>query len=328
MADLARGDRNVAWPERWLTLRQQLAAGLALALATTALCWAALAWLDARTPDPPGFDGTMILLGALALVPGVIVGWAVLGRIERRVADLAVYAAALARARPATPRPAVAGSLGEVAAGLNGVADRLAAQAERLRELAEQRAGLTAPLREAAAQEERNRLARELPDAAIVVLTSAADDARVIAARRAGALGYILKEAEPELLLAAVRSAAHGRAVLDPAVTTTVLHGLHAPQGGRGAALTPREREVLRLLTRGLVNKQIADDLSIGEETVKTHVGNILAKLGVAHRTEAAIVALREGLAGEWASSDRRRADAYARPQIPLAHSPTRPTGD
>jgi DNA-binding NarL/FixJ family response regulator len=144
--------------------------------------------------------------------------------------------------------------------------------------------------------EATRRLRETAPGVAIVVLTSAADDARVIAALRAGALGYVLKEAEPELLLAAVRSAAQGRAVLDPAVTTAVLHGLSAPQGGRGTALTTRERDVLRLLARGLANKQIADELTIGEETVKTHGGNILGKLGVAHRTEAAIVAQREGL--------------------------------
>jgi DNA-binding NarL/FixJ family response regulator len=144
--------------------------------------------------------------------------------------------------------------------------------------------------------EATRRLRDVAPRVRVVVLTSSADDARVIAALRAGAIGYVLKEAEPELLLGAVRSAAQGRAVLDPAIATTILHGLNAAPTGRGAALTVRELDVLRLLTRGLVNKQIAEALAIGEETVKTHVGNILAKLGVAHRTEAAVVALRRGI--------------------------------
>lgn len=144
--------------------------------------------------------------------------------------------------------------------------------------------------------EATRRLRQAHPEVRVVVLTSYADDARVIAALRAGAIGYILKEAEPELLLGAVRSAAQGRSVLDPTVATAVLHELAAPPTGRGAALTARELDVLRLLTRGLANKEIAERLSIGEETVKTHVGNILAKLGVTHRTEAAVVALRQRL--------------------------------
>lgn len=144
--------------------------------------------------------------------------------------------------------------------------------------------------------ETTRRLRRAHPQVQVVVLTSYADDARVIAALRAGAIGYVLKEAEPELLLGAVRGAARGRAILDPTIAARVLQELSAPPGGRGAALTARESEVLRLLTRGLANKEIADTLSIGEETVKTHVGNILAKLGVTHRTEAAVVALRQRL--------------------------------
>lgn len=144
---------------------------------------------------------------------------------------------------------------------------------------------------------EATRRAREVsPAARVVILTSFADDARVIAALRAGATGYVLKESEPELLTAAVRAAAVGRSVLDPAVATTVVQGLAAPPAGRGAALTGRELAVLRLLARGLLNKEIADHLAIGEETVKTHVGNILAKLGAGHRTEAAIIALRQRL--------------------------------
>ncbi len=139
------------------------------------------------------------------------------------------------------------------------------------------------------------RRVREIaPAMRVVVLTSYADDARVIAALRAGATGYVLKESEPELLVDAVRAAAQGRSVLDPAIATTVVQGLNPPAAGRGAALTNRELAVLHLLARGLLNKEIADQLNIGEETVKTHVGNILAKLGVSHRTEAAVYALRQ----------------------------------
>lgn len=144
---------------------------------------------------------------------------------------------------------------------------------------------------------EATRRAREVrPQTRVVVLTSYADDAGVIAALRAGATGYVLKESEPELLVSAVRSAATGRSVLDPMVAATVVQGLNPPVAGRGAALTSRELAVLRLLARGLLNKEIADQLSIGEETVKTHVGNILGKLGVSHRTEAAVYALRQRL--------------------------------
>jgi hypothetical protein len=90
--------------ERWLTVRQQLAAGLLLALMATLAASIGLGWLDAQTPDPPGFDATTLLLGALALLPGGLLGWATWGRIERRIADLAVYATALAHDRPAVPR--------------------------------------------------------------------------------------------------------------------------------------------------------------------------------------------------------------------------------
>lgn len=102
------------------------------------------------------------------------------------------------------------------------------------------------------------------------------------------------KEADPDVLLVAVRAAAHGQSALDPALAQNVLHEL-----GRSAgpdALTAREQEVLRQLALGRSNRQIAEALIVGEETVKTPVGNVLAKLHLAHRTQAMIYALKQGL--------------------------------
>ena len=132
------------------------------------------------------------------------------------------------------------------------------------------------------------------PHTQVVVLTAYSDDARVVAALRAGAIGYVRKDAEPELLLAAVRAAAGGQSLLDPAVAGSVLQDLL--RGGSSNDLTERELEVLRQLAYGRTNREIAAALTVSEETVKTHVGNILAKLHLAHRTQAVIYALKQGL--------------------------------
>ncbi len=142
------------------------------------------------------------------------------------------------------------------------------------------------------------------PHTQVVVLSGYSDDARVLAALRAGAIGYVRKEADPEVLLAAVRAAARGQSTLDPALAHVVLEELGrasrlpgwAPPGWAPDALTPREHEVLRLLALGQTNRQIAEELVVGEETVKTHVGNVLAKLHLAHRTQAMIYALKQGV--------------------------------
>ncbi|MDX2141453.1 MAG: response regulator transcription factor [Chloroflexota bacterium] len=133
------------------------------------------------------------------------------------------------------------------------------------------------------------------PHTQVVVLTAFADDARVVAALRAGAIGYIRKEAEPELLLSAVRAAARGQSVLDPSIAGSVLHDLVR---GRlpGNELTEREMDVLRQLANGRTNRQIAEALVVSEETIKTHVGNILSKLQLAHRGQAIIYALKQGV--------------------------------
>jgi NarL family two-component system response regulator LiaR len=115
-----------------------------------------------------------------------------------------------------------------------------------------------------------------------------------VAALRAGAIGYIRKEAEPEVLLDAVRAAARQQSLLDPAIAGSVMQELL--RSGMRENLTEREREVLRQLALGLTNRQIAESLVIGEETVKTHVGNILAKLHLEHRTQAALYAIKRGL--------------------------------
>lgn len=145
---------------------------------------------------------------------------------------------------------------------------------------------------------EATRRVRTLsPQTQVVVLTAFTDDARVTAALRAGAIGYVRKDADPELLLTAVRAAARGQSILDPSVAGSVLQDLlHSQERLPGNELTEREMEVLRQLANGRTNKEIAAALTIGEETVKTHVGNILAKLQLAHRTQAVIYALKEGL--------------------------------
>ncbi len=133
------------------------------------------------------------------------------------------------------------------------------------------------------------------PHTQVVVLTAYVDDARVVGALRAGAIGYVRKDAEPEILLAAVRAAARGQSMLDPAIAGSVLQDLVGSTEVQDD-LTEREMEVLRLLAGGRTNREIAEEMVVGAETVKTHVGNILAKLHIAHRTQAVIHALKQGL--------------------------------
>jgi NarL family two-component system response regulator LiaR len=139
------------------------------------------------------------------------------------------------------------------------------------------------------------RRLRELtPNVRVVVLTSYADDVRVVAALRVGAIGYVRKEADPELLVSSIRAAARGQSLLDPAVANVLMQELMG-DGKRAPALTEREQAVLRQLAQGQTNREIAEALVITEQTVKTHVGNILTKLQLEHRTQAAIYALKKG---------------------------------
>lgn len=127
---------------------------------------------------------------------------------------------------------------------------------------------------------------RERPGTRVVVLTSFSDHDRVAAAVAAGAVGYLLKDCEPEELVAAVRAAARGYAPLDPRVAGALLPSATPRPVDR---LSARERDVLRLLARGMANKQIARELGIAERTVKVHVGHVFRQLGVADRTSAAL---------------------------------------
>jgi NarL family two-component system response regulator LiaR len=144
------------------------------------------------------------------------------------------------------------------------------------------------------------------PATRILVLTSFADDRTVLPAVRAGAAGYLLKDVQPPELVAAIRTVHSGEALLAPAVATMLVEQLAAEDGANGTAgeraagphLTPRELEVLAQLARGRANKAIAFELGVSERTVKTHVSNILAKLGFTDRTQAAVYAVEHGLAG------------------------------
>ena len=135
---------------------------------------------------------------------------------------------------------------------------------------------------------------RELPDIEVIALTSVLEDASVVGAVRAGAIGYLLKDAEADELCRAIRAAAAGKVQLCPEAAERLMREVRAPENPE--ALTERETEVLRLLALGRANKEIASELNIGEKTVKTHVSNILAKLNVPSRTQAALYAVRIGL--------------------------------
>jgi NarL family two-component system response regulator LiaR len=144
------------------------------------------------------------------------------------------------------------------------------------------------------------RIRSASPNTRIIVLTSYADDSKVIPAVRAGAAAYLLKDAEPHELADAIRAVHRGEGLLHPAVTARVLQ--EVAKGSRSRLreiLTEREVDVLRLVAHGRSNREIARDLAISEKTVKTHMSNLLAKLQVADRTQAALYAVREGLTDE-----------------------------
>jgi two-component system, NarL family, response regulator LiaR len=139
-------------------------------------------------------------------------------------------------------------------------------------------------------------LRERLPASRVIVLTSFLDDERLLPAIRAGAAGYLLKNVQPQELARAVRAAHAGEALIDPAVAARLVDTLAESRDGEdGERLTPREQQVLDLIGRGFSNKRIALELGVAEKTVKTHVSHVLAKLGVADRTQAALHAARLG---------------------------------
>ena len=140
----------------------------------------------------------------------------------------------------------------------------------------------------------------ENPEARILVLTSFSDDDKVFAAIKAGALGYLLKDSSTQELIQAIRDVYNGESSLHPAIARKLIRELNRPAGNlpqTDEPLTEREVEVLVYVARGYSNQEIADALIISERTVRTHVSNILSKLHLANRTQAALYALKEGLA-------------------------------
>lgn len=139
----------------------------------------------------------------------------------------------------------------------------------------------------------------ELPEVEVVALTSVLEDGAVTRAVRAGAIGYLLKDARAEELRRAIKGAAAGQVQLAPAAAARLMSEVRVPEGPGGPEpLTARELEVLRLVALGRANKEISGELFIEDKTVKAHVSSILRKLGVRSRTQAALYAVKTGLVG------------------------------
>jgi two-component system, NarL family, response regulator LiaR len=141
------------------------------------------------------------------------------------------------------------------------------------------------------------KIRQQYPDVEVIALTSVLEDASVVGAVRAGAIGYLLKDTQADELRRAIKAAAGGQVQLAPQAAARLLREVRMPESLE--ALTDRETEVLKCLAEGQANKEIARNLTIGEKTVKTHVSNILGKLGVQSRTQAALYAVRIGLVAE-----------------------------
>lgn len=139
--------------------------------------------------------------------------------------------------------------------------------------------------------ETTRRILECAPAVKVIALTASTDEARMMGVLRAGAAGYVRKDAEPEVLLAAVRAVARGKTYIDPSVGRQILQSAATHDD-----LTPREIEVLRQLASGRSNKEIADALFVSDETVKTHVGHVFSKLQVENRAQAIVQALKRGL--------------------------------
>jgi NarL family two-component system response regulator LiaR len=133
------------------------------------------------------------------------------------------------------------------------------------------------------------------PSTRVIVLTSFSEDEQVFASIKAGAQGYLMKDVLPQELVRAIRTVSRGEAQLDPEIARKLMHEFSNPQPARPKHdLTERELEVLRLISQGKSNKDISEELVLSEKTVKTHVSNILQKLHLSDRTQAAVYALRQ----------------------------------
>jgi NarL family two-component system response regulator LiaR len=145
---------------------------------------------------------------------------------------------------------------------------------------------------------------KELPEIEVVALTSVLESAAVIGAVKAGAIGYLLKDIQAAELRRAIKAAVAGQVQLTPQASAYLMHEVRTPEAKE--PLTEREREVLRLLAQGYSNKDIGRDLQIAEDTVKTHIKHILAKLGVQSRTQAVLGAMRLGLVSSEQGKQRK----------------------
>lgn len=137
-------------------------------------------------------------------------------------------------------------------------------------------------------------LRQEMPDVEVIALTSVLEDASVYSALRAGAIGYLLKDTEADELVRAIKAAAQGQVQLSPQAAARLMREVRMPDSPE--ALTEREVEVLRLVARGLSNDEIAAELVLGRATVKTHVSNVLMKLGLRDRVQAVVFAYTHGV--------------------------------
>jgi NarL family two-component system response regulator LiaR len=196
------------------------------------------------------------------------------------------------------PRVAIVGEAGDVETAVQGVAEQVP-DVVLMDLLLPLRSGLE-PSDEGGVQATR-RVRQVSPHTQVVVLTSFAQDELVFAAIKAGALSYLLKDADAATVVGAIESAYRGEATLHPRIARRLMAEVTAPSQGRDAVadLTGREMEVLHLVAQGLSNAEIAQRLVITERTVKAHVSNLLGKLHLSDRTQAAVYAWREGLMEE-----------------------------
>ncbi|MFN7087585.1 MAG: response regulator [Burkholderiales bacterium] len=188
--------------------------------------------------------------------------------------------------------------VGEAADGLEGL--------KRAREIRPDVVLLDLHMPGISGREAVKMLVEELPQARVLMLTVSEDAEDLLDTLRSGAHGYLLKNIDAEYLVDAIRRAARGEAVMSPQMTSKLVQGLRTggaevvlPEGDDKVRISPREREVLALLARGASNKEMARELDLAESTVKIHVQNILRKLNLSSRVQAAVYAVEHGIIGK-----------------------------